>query len=77
MEVNEWLEKEDIKRLISEIREKKDKLIPFVGSGVSIPSGLPSWKKLLLDLASGLSSDKIELIKDSFHCRCSSFSFSI
>ena len=34
---------------------QKGKVVPFIGSGLSAPTGLPTWAKYLLDLASELS----------------------
>ena len=34
---------------------QKGKVVPFIGSGLSAPMGLPTWAKYLLDLSSELS----------------------
>lgn len=38
------------------LSEKIDKLVPFLGSGVSIPLGLPDWKGLIGGMKEKLSS---------------------
>lgn len=39
-------------------RAKRDELALFLGAGVSIPAGLPSWEGLLAKLTKGLTADK-------------------
>ena len=59
----EPLEAEESKALIERIRQilKRDDTILFVGSGLSTWSGLPSWKKLIEELAEFVQSAGISV----------------
>jgi hypothetical protein len=39
------------------VKEERTKIVPFIGSGLSVPLGLPNWKVLLEKLSSGLPNE--------------------
>ncbi|EJR88659.1 MULTISPECIES: SIR2 family protein [Bacillus] len=45
---------DDFRGNLDRLKNRTDKLIPFLGAGVSIPFNLPSWGELLLELDKGL-----------------------
>lgn len=50
--------------LLDSIKKNLPDLMPFVGSGVSIPLGFPSWRGIIEKIAEGLSDNKKAIIKD-------------
>lgn len=50
--------------LLEEIRRNKRRLVPFLGAGISVPLGLPSWRTLIETISSNLSESSRIKIKD-------------
>lgn len=68
---------DDYRHNLDRLKSRSQKLIPFLGAGVSIPFNLPSWRELLLELDKGLSrADQekyIDLVNEGDYLRALSF----
>lgn len=55
---------EDFRSNLDRLKNRTDKLIPFLGAGTSIPFNLPSWGELLSELDKGLVGSNQEKYRD-------------